>query len=98
MKVAIFSAKKYDREVLNTRKADRLIPMRPKQAQPVEDYDDCAAFVTDHAGSEINPFCQRGNDQEQDYSKRKNDVLTNDRASAPAERECVLDILNLVVH
>ena len=28
--------------------------MQPEQAQAVEDYDDCAAFVADHAGSEIN--------------------------------------------
>ena len=28
--------------------------MRPKQAQAVEDYDDCAAFVANHAGGEIN--------------------------------------------
>jgi hypothetical protein len=72
--------------------------MRPKQAQPVEDYDDCAAFVTNHASGEINFLCQRGDDQEQNDAERNNDVLTNDRASAPAEHDCFFDILNFVVH
>ena len=27
--------------------------MRPKQAQAVEDYDNCAAFVADHAGCAV---------------------------------------------
>jgi hypothetical protein len=44
--------------------------MRPKQAQVVEDNNNRAAFVADHAGSKINFLCQRGNDQEQDYAKR----------------------------
>ena len=48
-----------------------LIATRPEQAQTVEDYDDCAAFVADHAGSEINLFCQRGDDQEEDLRQEK---------------------------
>jgi hypothetical protein len=58
--------------------------MPPKQAQAIEDYDDCAAFVTNHARGEINFLCQRGNDQEQNYTKRNNDVLANDRPRTPA--------------
>jgi len=72
--------------------------MRPKQAQAVQYDDNCAAFVADDAGSEINFFCQGGNDQEQNYAKRNNDILTNDRASTPAKHERLLDILNFVVH
>ena len=39
-------------------------PVRPKQTQAVEDYDNRAAFMADHAGSEIDLFGKRGNDQE----------------------------------
>jgi hypothetical protein len=42
----------------------QLSSTRPKQSQAVEDYDDCAAFMADHAGSEIDLFRKRGNDQE----------------------------------
>jgi hypothetical protein len=30
-----------------------LIPVRPKQAQAVEDYDNCAAFVADRDGCAV---------------------------------------------
>ena len=64
--------KKYEREFLNTANAlrhelrffeahldGRLSPVRPKQAQAVEDYDNRAAFVTDHASGEVNFLCKR---------------------------------------
>lgn len=63
--------------------------MPPKQAQPVEDYDACAAFVADHASGEINLFSQCGDNQKQNYAKRNNDILTVDRASAPAQHACL---------
>ena len=41
---------------------------RAQQAESVQNDQNRTAFVTDHASGEINFFCQRGNDQEQDYA------------------------------